>query len=376
MRHLRLVAQRLLQVHHRLLQKRPFVQLDLGLGQAYADQRRPGQDLDRGAVGVHGLALPPRIPQDVAAQLVQERVLRLLRDQRIEDGEGLLGAALLHEGDRARVLRLHAGIVRLVAPERIGGIVEEAVQLALHPRVRRDEVRRRRHVGIARMRDVVLHEPDAVRGQRVRSQIGIAVRAVEDLFPLQGLHELEQAARRLMAGFEELDARLVGRLLHAARIAENAALADLRAAEDCRADAFRPPGRSRGGAAEHRGDDRLGGRRPHPLPDARQVSAGDVAGFVGEHADHLTRVLRLLQQPGVDEDLHPAGDEGIQPFVPHQVYLHRGNVDPGRPEHWRGVNADGIFDFRIADKRNALGRGASGQHQKGNRRQNQQTVGQ
>ena len=38
------------------------------------------------------------------------------------------------------------------------------------------------------------------------------------------------------------------------------------------------------------------------LAQPRQVSAGDVTGFVREHADDLVRNLRVNQRAGVDED--------------------------------------------------------------------------
>ncbi len=43
---------------------------------------------------------------------------------------------------------------------------------------------------------------------------------------------------------------------------------------------------------------RVGKLLAHP----RQMPAGDVAGFVREHADDLVRRLRFHQRAGVDED--------------------------------------------------------------------------
>ena len=48
------------------------------------------------------------------------------------------------------------------------------------------------------------------------------------------------------------------------------------------------------------------------LAHARQMPAGDVAGFVGEHADHLVRRVRLHQRAGIDEDAAAVGDEGVE----------------------------------------------------------------
>jgi len=42
------------------------------------------------------------------------------------------------------------------------------------------------------------------------------------------------------------------------------------------------------------------------------MSAGDVTGFVCEHADDLIRRLGLHQRAGVDEDSAAVCDEGIE----------------------------------------------------------------
>ena len=55
-----------------------------------------------------------------------------------------------------------------------------------------------------------------------------------------------------------------------------------------------------------------GRRRPQFLAQARQVTAGDVAGFVREHADHLVRRVRVHERAGVDEDAPAVGDEGVE----------------------------------------------------------------
>ena len=45
------------------------------------------------------------------------------------------------------------------------------------------------------------------------------------------------------------------------------------------------------------------------------MSAGDVTGLVGEHADDLIRRLRLHQRAAVDEDAAAVGDEGVERTV-------------------------------------------------------------
>ena len=43
-----------------------------------------------------------------------------------------------------------------------------------------------------------------------------------------------------------------------------------------------------------------------------QVAAGDVAELVGDHRAQLVERVELGQEPGVDEDVLPAGDEGVR----------------------------------------------------------------
>src|SRR3546814_6118488 len=68
---------------------------------------------------------------------------------------------------------------------------------------------------------------------------------------------------------------------------------------------------------------------------ARQVAAGDVAGFVGDHPDHLAGVLGLDQQPRIDEHVEAAGDKGVERAVIYEVQRDPLGAQPGRLEQWR-----------------------------------------
>ena len=83
---------------------------------------------------------------------------------------------------------------------------------------------------------------------------------------------------------------------------------------------------------------------------ARQVAARDVAGLVRDDADQLVGRLGLGQQSGVDEDLHAAGDEGVDALVVDDVDLHRGGIEAGSGEDRIGIGAQGRLDLRIADQ--------------------------
>ena len=68
------------------------------------------------------------------------------------------------------------------------------------------------------------------------------------------------------------------------------------------------------------------------LAHARQMAAGDVAGLVGEHADHFVGRLGLRQKPGMDEDALAAGDERVDARIVDQIDVHRAGIEPGRLE--------------------------------------------
>ena len=53
-----------------------------------------------------------------------------------------------------------------------------------------------------------------------------------------------------------------------------------------------------------------------------RVAAGDVAELVGDHRAQLVDAVELGQQAGVDEDVLPAGDEGVRLAVVDDVEVH------------------------------------------------------
>jgi hypothetical protein len=68
----------------------------------------------------------------------------------------------------------------------------------------------------------------------------------------------------------------------------------------------------------------------------------------------LTGVLGSHDQADVDEQIESFGDEGVQLPVFYQMDLNRRRLDARLFEQWRGVQADGIFNFRIPNKLKAL----------------------
>ena len=86
--------------------------------------------------------------------------------------------------------------------------------------------------------------------------------------------------------------------------------ADLAGAGDAGARA----GHRRADAGEH-ADDRLGLRPRQLLAQAHQMAVGQVAGFVGEHADDLVRRLGVEQRAGIDEDVAAVHHEGVEAAV-------------------------------------------------------------
>ncbi len=86
-----------------------------------------------------------------------------------------------------------------------------------------------------------------------------------------------------------------------------------------------------------------------------------MAGFVRDHADHLVGAFAPHQQSGIDEQVHAAGDEGVQAVVVDQIDGDRRRVESGGVKQWRGINADNVFNLRVPQKANALLRGGGGE---------------
>jgi len=74
-----------------------------------------------------------------------------------------------------------------------------------------------------------------------------------------------------------------------------------------------------------------------------------MAGLVGDDADQLAGMIGFHDQAGVEEQIKPLGDEGVQTSIFDQMDLNRIWIDASLLEQWRGVDANGIFDFRIPD---------------------------
>ena len=86
------------------------------------------------------------------------------------------------------------------------------------------------------------------------------------------------------------------------------------------------------------------------LVAAGQVPAGDVAELVGDHRPELVDRAELGHQPGVDEDVLPAGHEGVRLAVVDDVDLDRGRVDPGGAEERVRDPPQRVLDLGVADQ--------------------------
>ena len=107
-------------------------------------------------------------------------------------------------------------------------------------------------------------------------------------------------------------------------------------------------------SAQHGGYDHFQGRVVHGLLQADKMPAGDMAGFVGDDADQLAGPLGANQKTGIDEQVHPAGHEGVDLVALQQKDMNRGGIEPGHLEDRRGVLAQRLFDLGVADDRGEL----------------------
>ena len=70
------------------------------------------------------------------------------------------------------------------------------------------------------------------------------------------------------------------------------------------------------------------------LPPSRMridMAAGDMAELVGDHALQLVGIVGRLDQPGIDVDDLPAGDEGVDLRSSISIDLDVVRIEPARP---------------------------------------------
>ncbi len=75
---------------------------------------------------------------------------------------------------------------------------------------------------------------------------------------------------------------------------------------------------------------------------------------MGKHADDFVWVLRLTQEPGIDEDALATCHKGIDARLLHQIDVYRCLVDARDSENRARINAHQVFDFGIADERQVI----------------------
>ena len=104
-------------------------------------------------------------------------------------------------------------------------------------------------------------------------------------------------------------------------------------------------------------DDRCGLRLGELLAQPQQMAAGQMAGFVREHADDFVRRLGVEQRAGVDEDVAAVHDEGVEGAVVEHDHSDVLLGEAGRVQDRRRVIAQQLLDLGVADDRHAA-RGA------------------
>ena len=154
--------------------------------------------------------------------------------------------------------------------------------------------------------------------------IRVGVFAGEHLLFRHALEGLQQAARALSGGTQVFECGPVGCGFFAALIGQERPLADGSRAHDhsatARSNLTGSGGRPgcRGPRTENHADDRddlgIGGSGTQ----AHEMTTGDVARFMGNHANHFTGCFRFHDDTDVDE--HPAavGNESVEALVVDQ----------------------------------------------------------
>ncbi len=159
-----------------------------------------------------------------------------------------------------------------------------------------------------------------------------------------------------MGGVEEGDGGLVGRGLLVLPVGEHHAHRGVGAAEGgAHAELTDLAGAGHGARRHGREADDLhhqsgGFRFRHLAPQPRQVAAGDVAAFVGDHADQLIGRLGIHQRAGMDEHVVAVDDEGVEGAVVDDVDVDVLRAEPGGIEDRLRIGAQQRFRLGVADQ--------------------------
>ena len=173
----------------------------------------------------------------------------------------------------------------------------------------------------------------------------------------EALERLVHALGGLLGGGEIFHAGTVGGVLLRAHVRQERVLqhrlrrgqrrnADLVGAGDAAAGGRH----QRAGAQDHR-QDRLRGGGLNLLAHARQMTAGDVAGLMGEHADHLIRRFGFHQRAGIDEDAPSVRHEGVERAMVDDDDLDVLLGEAGGAQDRLRIFAQQLFDLGVADDR-------------------------
>ena len=90
------------------------------------------------------------------------------------------------------------------------------------------------------------------------------------------------------------------------------------------------------------------------LAQLGEMAAGEMAGFVREHADDLVRRLRLHHRAVIDEDAAAIGDEGVERAVVDDDHLDVLLFHSGGAQDRSRVVAQQLLRLGIAQDRRAL----------------------
>ena len=343
------------------------------MGQVDAQQGGVGLQPDGLAVGVDGLARAAFLEQNLALQLPQIGVVDVPGDQGVGGVQGALGLAVAIPGDGAGVAGREGGVAFQIAAQGLGRGIHEGVDLGQDQGVLGQPPGAVPVAVVGRGLDGPAQGLDALAGQGVAAEIGIAAGVGENLLTAEILEELDQAPTGFAGGFQSARGGDVGLALLALHVAQGPERAEILAGPDQRHAGARLTGRDGQGAERHRHQHGLHARALGAV--AQGVPILDVTGLVGEHAQQLVGVAGAQDQAGVDADDPPARGEGVQLGIIDQQDLDLGRFETHGREHRVRPPADDALDLGIADR--ALRGGGSGRrhHEDGGGRGDQPEKG-
>ncbi len=308
-----------------------------------------GQYVGSLGIGGNGFIDLAAFKVNLPHQFVKIGILWLLGDQPVESFQCTAYIIGAPQGHGAGILggdRLVTGWEPLESDAR----EQVSAQLGLHPGKAFGHFRADLDLLGAVLGDIGPDCLHSIAGERVSAGIFDLSVGWQQILLSETFHEPQETMGALAGCGKETHPGGVGRCLLCPAEAEDRAIGDFLTAGNDRCTDVTAPCTNCGGNAEQGGENRLCRSALHCPAQPDQVATGNVAGFVGHHADHFLCRSRLKQQAGMEEHIQPLCDKGIEGIILNDSNAYRLGADTGSGEDRRCHIIEQAFGFSVPEQ--------------------------